>query len=51
MGRQNTGHSSVGGRELATKMLRVAEGQTEQLETSMNGLFVRCFEVCATPFP
>jgi hypothetical protein len=37
VGRQNTGNSSVAG-EQATKILRVAEGQTEELETSMNGL-------------
>ena len=38
VGRQNTGNSSVAGSEQATKTLRVAEGQTEELETSMNGL-------------
>jgi hypothetical protein len=38
VGRQNTGNSLVAGSEQATKTLRVAEGQTEELETSVNGL-------------
>jgi NAD(P)-dependent dehydrogenase (short-subunit alcohol dehydrogenase family) len=37
-GRQDTGNSSVAGSEQATETPRVAEGQTEEFETSMNGL-------------
>jgi hypothetical protein len=35
VGRQNTGNSSVAGNEQATRILRIAEGQTEELQTSM----------------
>jgi hypothetical protein len=35
VGRQNTGNSSVAGSEQAARILRVAEGQTEELQTSM----------------
>jgi hypothetical protein len=37
-GRQDTGNSSVAGSEQATETPRVAEGQPEEFETSMNGL-------------